>query len=217
MVCKILSNAFIVINLWWSRSDSSFFTVAMGMATIFSFVFGYLLVSSLNVGLTYEISRRRGDPQLIGIFYQRTLLVNFLFCVFLITPILYLSKNMVRMFRSVDYIKSGYAYEEIGETVGKYLYQLVPSIYAFAFYDTTQSFLLAQGHVLAPLVIQILAILAHLLLITPLGPAWSKDLVDCLSSVAIYVYIVTQREPLQAWIEWTIRCIKGWKNYLKFL
>lgn len=77
--------------------------------------------------------------------------------------------------------------------MGKYLYQLVPSIYAFAFYDTTQSFLLAQGHVLAPLIIQILAILAHMLLINPLGPAWSKNLVDCLSSVAIYVYIVTLR------------------------
>lgn len=83
----------------------------MGIATIFSFVFGYLLISSLNIGLTYEISRKRSNKQLIGIFYQRTLLVNFLFCVFIITPILYLSKNVVKMFRSVDYIRTDYAYE----------------------------------------------------------------------------------------------------------
>lgn len=189
----------------------------MGMATIFSFVFGYLLISSLNIGLTYEISLKRKRKDLIGIFYQRTLLVNFLFCVFIITPILYLSKNVVKMFRSVDYIRTDYAYEEIGDTVGKYLYQLVPSIYAFAFYDTTQSFLLAQGHILAPLVIQVVAILTHLVLIQYLGPAWSKNTIDFLSSVAIYVYIVTLREPLGAWIEWTIKCIKGWGNYLKFL
>jgi hypothetical protein len=74
----------------------------MGVATIFSFVFGYLLICSLNIGLTYEISRKRNDPQLIGIFYQRALLVNFLTCAFVITPLLYVSKNMVDLFQSID-------------------------------------------------------------------------------------------------------------------
>lgn len=100
-ICKLLNNAVIVINLWWSR-NSPFLTVGMGVATIFSFVFGYLLISSLNIGLTYEISRKRNDPMLVGIFYQRALLVNFLFCAFLITPLLYLSKNMVDVFQSID-------------------------------------------------------------------------------------------------------------------
>lgn len=104
------------------------------------------------------------------------------------------------MFQSVDYIRTGYAYEEIADTVGKYLYQLVPSIYAFAFYDTTQSFLLVQGHILAPLVIQVIAIVSHLILIRYLGPAWSKNTIDFLSSVAIYGYIVTLKEPLGTWI-----------------
>lgn len=101
--------------------------------------------------------------------------------------------------------------------MGKYLYQLVPSIYAFAFYDTTQSFLLAQGHILAPLIIQVIAIVTHLILIQYLGPAWSKNMIDFLSSITIYLYIISLKEPLKAWIEWTIKCIKGWKNYLKFL
>lgn len=93
----------------------------------------------------------------------------------------------------------------------------MPSIYAFAFYDTTQSFLLAQRHVLAPLVIQIIAIITHLVLIKHIGPAWSKNTIDILSSIAIYVYIITLKTPLKSWIEWNIKCIKGWKNYLKFL
>lgn len=89
-LCKLLNGAIIVINLWWAQK-SEFLTVGMGFATIFSFVFGYLLIISLNIGLTYEISRKRDDPVLIGIFYQRALLVNFLFCAFLITPLLYMS------------------------------------------------------------------------------------------------------------------------------
>lgn len=198
-ICKLLNNAVIIINLWWSKGDSSFFTVGMGLATIFSFVLGYLLISSLNIGLTYEISRKRGNYQLVGIFYQRALLINFLFCVFLITPFLYVSKNMVQMFKSVDYIKTGYVYEEIGQTVGKYLYQLVPSIYAYAFYDTTQSFLQAQGHILAPLIIQVAAVLLHLILIQYLGPAWSKNTIDFLSAITIYTYIVTLKKPLKSW------------------
>lgn len=187
------------------------------MATIFSVAFGYLLISSLNIGLTYQISRKRNNPTLIGIFYQRTLLVNFLFCVFVITPVLYVSKNIVHIFSKIEYTRRGYAFTHTANTIGDYLYQLVPSIYAFAFYDTTQSFLLAQRHILAPLVIQILAIITHLLLIKHIGPAWSKNTIDILSSIAIYAYIITLKTPLKTWIQWNIKCIKGWKNYLKFL
>ena len=31
----------------------------MGIGTIFSFVFGYLVIISLNIGLNYEISRKK--------------------------------------------------------------------------------------------------------------------------------------------------------------
>lgn len=96
-LCKLLNNAMILINLWWSR-DQGILLVGMGLATIFSFVFGYLIIMSLNIGLTYEISRKKNDPNLIGIFYQRALLVNFLFCAFIITPLLYMSKRMLVMF-----------------------------------------------------------------------------------------------------------------------
>ncbi len=99
-LCKILSNAVIIINLWWARRNPTF-KIGMGLSTIFSFVFGYLLIISLNIGLTYEISRKRNDPNLIGLFYQRALLVNFLFCAFLITPLLYLSKNIVEALKPI--------------------------------------------------------------------------------------------------------------------
>ena len=53
-ICKLLNNAVIIINLWWSKyHDPSLDPIGMGLASIFSFVFGYLLIMSLNVGLTY--------------------------------------------------------------------------------------------------------------------------------------------------------------------
>lgn len=101
--------------------------------------------------------------------------------------------------------------------IGNYLYQLVPSIWAFAFYDTTQSFLQAQGRVLAPLIIQFLSVLMHLTLISRTGPAWSKNFADAFSCVAVYGYIVGLEKPLKSWVEWTIKCVKGWGKHMKFL
>lgn len=190
----MLNGAIIVINLWWSQK-SEFLTVGMGFATIFSFVCGYLLIISLNIGLTYEISRKRNDPVLVGIFYQRALLVNFLFCAFIITPLLYISESVVSLFSSIIIELK----EEKAE-IGNYLYQLVPSIWAFAFYDTTQSFLQAQGRILAPLVIQFCSVIIHLSLIKYTGPAWSKNFADIFSSIAIYLYIVSLEKPLKSWI-----------------
>lgn len=101
--------------------------------------------------------------------------------------------------------------------MGRYLYQLVPSIYCYAFYDTTQSFLQAQGYILAPLIIQVVAVFVHLILINYMGPAWSKNCIDFLSCLAIYAYISQLEAKLGSWIEWTIKCIKGWRNHMKFL
>lgn len=184
----------------------------MGFATIFSFVCGYLLIISLNIGLTYEISRKRNDPNLVGIFYQRALLVNFLFCAFFITPLLYASDKIVGLFSKM--IPELY---ESKAQIGNYLYQLVPSIWAFAFYDTTQTFLQAQGRILAPLIIQFIAVIMHLAMIKKLGPAWSKNFADFFSSIAIYCYIIVYEKNLKSWTEWTIKCIKGWRKHIKFL
>lgn len=178
----------------------------MGVATIFSFVFGYLIIMSLNVGLAYEISRKRQRPEDIGIFYQRALLINLLFSACVITPALYLSRRLMWGVPTAQ-----------ERAVGEYLYQLVPSIYCFAFYDTTQTYLQAQGHILAPLVIQVVAVFMHLLLIKKLGAAWSKNATDCFSAIAIYTYIVSLPVPLPSWIEWTIKCVKGWGFHMKFL
>ena len=106
---------------------------------------------------------------------------------------------------------------ESKKQVGNYLYQLVPSIWAFAFYDTTQTFLQAQGRILAPLIIQFVAVVMHLALIKQLGPAWSKNFADFFSSIAIYCYIIGFEKKLKSWSEWTIKCIKGWRKHIKFL
>jgi hypothetical protein len=61
ILCKLLNNATIFINLWWSRTHE-ILLVGMGVATIFSFVFGYMIIISLNTGLAYEISRNKQKP-----------------------------------------------------------------------------------------------------------------------------------------------------------
>ena len=52
VITKMLNSSVIVINLWWAQ-NRSFMTVGMGFASLFSFVCGYLLIMSLNIGLTY--------------------------------------------------------------------------------------------------------------------------------------------------------------------
>lgn len=76
----------------------------MGMAvgTLFAFVFGYLIIISLNLSLAYEIGRSRDLSNNIGIYYQRALVINFIICAFLITPLLYVSKKIVILFVHID-------------------------------------------------------------------------------------------------------------------
>lgn len=84
--------------------------------------------------------------------------------------------------------------------IGEYLFQLVPSIYCFAFYDTTQTFSLAQGHFLAPLVINIFGFFCHFYFIGHLGAAWSKNLTDFGRCVAIYLHLILRKKKLPSWI-----------------
>lgn len=76
--------------------------MGMGVGTLFSFVFGYLIIISLNLSLAYEIGRSRDKPHYIGIYYQRALVINFIICAFLITPLLYVSKKIVILFVHID-------------------------------------------------------------------------------------------------------------------
>lgn len=100
----MLSNTFLtLINVYHNNNTpNSFFGLNLG--TIFSNVLGYLLIISLNIGLGSEISKILTDTQRlrkdeiyrkIAISYQRALVVNFMCCVFFITPILYLSKYIL--------------------------------------------------------------------------------------------------------------------------
>lgn len=47
--------------------------------------------------------------------------------------------------------------------------------------------------------------------------AWSKNWTDIFCCIAIYAYIVMLDKPLDSWVEWTIKCVKGWGTHLKFL
>jgi len=166
--------------------------MGMGVATFFSFTFGYLIIISLNTGLAYEISRKRNKPEKIGIFYQRALIVNFLICALTITPLLYVSKKFIVLFEHID--------NETAKVISEYLFQLLPSIYCFAFFDTTQTFLQTQGHILAPLIVQIVSVFMHMFLINHIGAAWSKNFTDIFCCVAIYIYIITLETPLKSWV-----------------
>lgn len=76
--------------------------MGMGVGTLFSFVFGYLIIISLNLSLAHEIGRSRDLPNDIAIYYQRALVINFIICAFLITPLLYVSKKIVILFVHID-------------------------------------------------------------------------------------------------------------------
>ena len=95
-------------------------------------------------------------------------------------------------------------------------FQLVPSIYCFVFFDTTQTFLLAQGQFLAALVVNIFGFFCHFYLISNLGAAWSKNLTDCGRCIGIYLHLAFRVKKLESWIEWTIQCFKGWSYHIKF-
>lgn len=73
-------------------------------------------------------------------------------------------------------------------------------MYCFAFFDTTQTYLQSQGHILAPLIIQIVSVFMHLFFINHFGAAWSKNLTDIFCCIAIYIYIITLDKPLKSWI-----------------
>jgi hypothetical protein len=110
----------------------------------------------------------------------------------LITPLLYISNKIVVLFIHID--------GTLAQVVGEYLFQLVPSIYCFAFYDTTQTFLLAQGNFLAPLVINIFGFFCHFYFIGFLGAAWSKNLTDFGRYCAIYLHLILRKKKLNSWI-----------------
>ena len=135
--------------------------------------------------------------------------MNFVICAFLITPLLYISKAVVSVFVHVD--------ADMAKVIGEYLFQLVPSIYCFAYYDTTQTYLLAQYHFLAPLVINIFAVFSHFTLIGMIGAAWAKNFTDLGCCIAIYLFLRLRRKKIGGWIEWNIQCIKNWSVHFKFV
>ncbi len=92
----------------------------------------------------------------------------------------------------------------------------MPSIYCFAFYDTTQTFLLAQSHFLAPLVVNIFGFFCHFFFIGFMDAAWSRNITDFGCCVAILIHLSLKKNKLESWIEWTIQCFKGWENHLRF-
>lgn len=191
-ICKLLASGTILVNLYWAKNQQVQL-MGMSIATLFSFVFGYLIIISWNLTLAFQIGRRRHDsPVNIGIYYQRALVINFIISAFIITPILYISNKIVTLFVNVD--------ESMSAIIGQYLFQLVPSIYCFVFYDTTQTFLLAQGHFLAALIVNIFGFFCHFYLINELGAAWSKNFTDFGRCTGIYLHLALNSQSYESWI-----------------
>ncbi len=51
-ICKLLASGAILINLYWSKNHEVQL-MGMGVATLFSFAFGYLAIICLNLSLAY--------------------------------------------------------------------------------------------------------------------------------------------------------------------
>lgn len=190
----------------------------MALGTILSTTFGYLLISSLNLGLACEIARaqEKKRQRIIGIFYQRALVVDFVACILIVTPVLYLSNKILTIGKLSD--------NRVVEAISKYLFQLVPSIYAFTFFDTTRVFLQSQYVRTPPMLILLVSIFFHYFVssflidskqMESMGAAWAKNFTDIVCAIVIYVYVVKSQIVKGTWIEWNIQCLTNWLRHLK--
>lgn len=107
----MLSNTILTLVSVYHNNQSPNTFFGMNLGTIFSNLIGYLLIISLNIGLGSEISKilteipkvgRNVAFRKIAICYQRALVVNFMCCVIIVTPLLYLSKYTVIWFHNMN-------------------------------------------------------------------------------------------------------------------
>lgn len=190
----------------------------MGLGTVFSNIIGYLLISSLNIGLACEIARAKEKKRdrIVGIYYQRALVVDFIACILIITPLLYLSKKILLVYGQSD--------NKVVDTISKYLFQLVPSIYAFTFFDTTRVYLQAQYIRSPPMLILLVSIFFHYFIsrflissseMESMGAAWAKNFTDIACAIVIYMYVVKSEVVKSTWIEWNMQCLTNWIRHLR--
>ena len=225
----MLSNTILTLINIYHNKNSPNILFGINLGTIFSNLIGYLLIISLNIGLGSEISKavihitkknRAFINTKISIYYQRALVVNMMCCVFIITPTLYVSWYVLGL---NDFFK---AYEML-ETTSQYLFQLVPSIYSFTYFDTTRVFLEAQGVRIAPMLILMCAIVMHYFLSqffinyfeeAGMGAAWAKNITDSCCALALYLYVSLSGVVRKVWsVEWSMECMFNWKAHFKML
>jgi len=86
---------------------------------------------------------------------------------------------------------------------GNYVWALVPSFYLYAFFQTTTSYLQSQGVVYPSVMCSLGGTVLHVFLsyyaiyymgYGLIGAAWSKNITDGLSALALYLYVIYQ-EP----------------------
>jgi MATE family multidrug resistance protein len=213
----LVNTILILINVYHNKR-SEHQLIGMGLGTVFSNIIGYLLISSLNIGLACEIARAREKrrDKIVGIYYQRALLVDFIACILIVTPLLYISNKILALNQLSD--------NKVIEAIGKYLFQLVPSIYAFTFFDTTRVYLQAQHIRSPPMLILLVSIFFHYFIsdamtrsddMESMGAAWAKNVTDICCAVAIYIYIVKTEVVKPTWIEWNMQCLTNWRRHLQ--
>jgi|JI6StandDraft_1071083.scaffolds.fasta_scaffold08706_8 MATE family multidrug resistance protein len=213
----LVNTILILINVYHNKR-SEHQLIGMGLGTVFSNIIGYLLISSLNIGLACEIARAREKKKdrIVGIYYQRALVVDFIACILIITPLLYISNKILAWNELSD--------NKVIEAIGKYLFQLVPSIYAFTFFDTTRVYLQSQYIRSPPMLILLVSLFFHYFIadllvarsdMESMGAAWAKNFTDICCAIAIYVYIVRSEVVKTTWIEWNMQCLTNWRRHLK--
>lgn len=144
------------------------------------------------------------------------MVVDFIACILIITPLLYVSNKLLAWNDLSD--------NKVLEAISKYLFQLVPSIYAFTFFDTTRVYLQSQYVRVPPMLILLVSLFFHYFIsdllvgsndMESMGAAWAKNFTDICCAIAIYLYIVRSGVVNSSWIEWNMQCLTNWKRHLK--
>ena len=206
-----------LINLFYiSFNENAEQLAAIAIGDAFSKIASLAVIKYINIGLQNMCTQAYSvkNHQLIGIYYQRGLLVTLLFCV-LITPFFYVSQHLLLLL--------GFA-PQLAKDASHYMWVSLPSLYAFGFYETTKSYLQAQDIFYPQLFIQIIAVVIHFFLAEFFiifldfgieGAAWTRNMSDLALCILIYIYLRIVQPRKNSWIEWNIAAFDRLRSFIK--
>ncbi|CAD8119012.1 unnamed protein product [Paramecium sonneborni] len=202
--------------------------IGIGFGTIYVNLLVKGLLLCMNSSITTLMTRqfKLHHYVKIGISYQRSLLLNGVFLI-VITPAIAGSTYILSQF-NIPII--------VAQKAIQYVWEMLPALYAFTYFDCTKNYLQSMGIDYPVLVIQIFTTILHIYLSKQFivyldlgirGAAWCKNFSSCTSSLLLYIYIFKYQKNHPAWIEWDRRSLKSifqfsygllhssFKNYLQ--